>query len=299
MTVLVTPQPANTFVAPSALGAGVDGMEEGNIAKVYTPPNLRAMKSAGLGALTYRLRTELGVEAWHWNPAGTWSERGKHEGYWTSAAASKTPINTCYGYSLPRRGDSVDQANNFGYSRLDDGDDKTFWKSNPYLDRHFTGEDNRKHPQWVLVNFGSARPVNAIRILWTKPYATRYQVQYWAGESQNSDPTSIDDTIDNGAWKPFPKGTVSSGRGGTVQLQLCDKPLPVRYVRLWMTAGANAAQRSGEDVRDTLGYAIREIGVGTLAQTESFTMSCITRPTANSRHRSPFRRPTPGTGRLI
>ncbi len=264
VTVALTPKPVNTFIAAQALGAGVDGLREGEIAQVYTPANLRAMKSAGLGALTYRLRTELGVEAWHWNPAGTWSERGKTEGYWTSSAQSTAPINVCYGYKLPRRGDSVDQANNDGYSRLDDGDPTTFWKSNPYLDMHFTGEDNARHPQWVLINLGRVRRVNAIQIAWAAPYASRYQVQFWNGSRENTDPQSIDDTVDSGAWQAFPAGTVSEGRGGVVHLRLCAMPTPVRYLRLWMTASASPAPKPGQDVRDTLGYAITEIGIGTL-----------------------------------
>jgi hypothetical protein len=264
VTVQVTPKPVNTFVAAQALGAGVDGLNKGDVGQVYTPANLRAMKSAGLGALTYRLRTELGVEAWHWNPAGTWSERGKTEGYWTSSAQSKLPINVCYGYKLPRRGDSVDQANNDGYSRLDDGDANTFWKSNPYLDTHFTGEDNAKHPQWVLINLGRVHRVNAIQIAWASPYATRYQVQFWNGNSENNDAQSIDDTVDDGAWQAFPQGTISEGRGGVACLRLCAVPKPVRYLRLWMTASLSQAPKPGQDVRDTLGYAIREIGLGTL-----------------------------------
>ncbi|MGI4791535.1 MAG: discoidin domain-containing protein [Janthinobacterium lividum] len=263
VTVQITLKPVNTFIAAQALGAGVDGMGEGDMANVYTPVNLKAMKSAGLGALTYRLRTELGVECWHWNPVGTWSERGKSQGYWTSSAASKSPINVCYGYRLPRRGDTVDQANNDGYSRLDDGNAKTFWKSNPYLDRRFTGEDNAKHPQWVLINLGRVQAVNAVQIAWGSPFARKYQVQFWLGRN-SQDPQNIEDTFRGGTWQTFSQGTVVRGQGGSVRLRLASIPIPVRYVRVWMTASGPPVTKPGEDVRDTLGYAIREIGLGTL-----------------------------------
>src|SRR2546422_7282410 len=36
-----------------------------------------------------------------------------------------------------------------GYSRLDDRDLQSYWKSNPYLTKEFTGEDDSLHPQWV------------------------------------------------------------------------------------------------------------------------------------------------------
>ncbi len=261
VVVRVTEKPANTFIPAQALGAGVDGLGRGDVAEVYTPRNIRAMRSAGLLPLTYRLRTELGVEAWHWNPLGTWSEK-QPQGYWTSQAKLNGPISLGCGYKLPRRGDTIDQANNNGYSRLDDGDPRTFWKSNPYLDKHFTGEDNSAHPQWVLINLGRKRPVNAIQIAWAIPYAVCYQVQYWQGEDKDSaDEKSIDDTFGEGAWRTFPGGSVMRGRGGPARLSLCSKPVLTRYVRIWLTQGGGGAQEGG-DIRNNIGYAIREIVLG-------------------------------------
>src|SRR5262245_31746695 len=162
--------PANRFVPSHALGAGVDGHEFGETLRQLSSSNITAMRSAGLRPLTYRLRTELAGEAWHWNPKGTWSDPRHRQGYWTSDSRPAKPIKLSYGYRLPRRGNTIDQANDDGYSRIDDGDLKTFWKSNPYLDQHFTGERSSNHPQWVMIDLGEFKEINAIKISWAEPF---------------------------------------------------------------------------------------------------------------------------------
>src|SRR5713101_1040326 len=169
--VVAADQPVNKCVPTQALGAGVDGHEQGECARMFTDTNIAAMRSAGFGPLTYRLRTELSGEVWHWNPRGNWTDAVHQCGYWTSEDSIAEPIKISYGYRLPRRGNTIDQANDDGYSRITDGDEDSFWKSNPYLDSYFTGENDDAHPQWIVIDIGTVKPVNSIRIQWGVPYA--------------------------------------------------------------------------------------------------------------------------------
>jgi F5/8 type C domain-containing protein len=257
--------PVNRCVPTEALGAGVDGHDKGECARMFTNKNIAEMLSAGLGPLTYRLRTELGGEAWHWNPRGTWSDPAHKCGYWTSDDSLGKPINLSYGYHLPRRGNTIDQANDDGYSRIADGDKKSFWKSNPYLDSHFTGEPDDAHPQWVVIDVGASKLVNAIRIHWGTPYARRYRIEYWPGD----DPMHLHPDDDD-EWHPFARGNIDDSHGGDELIRLAERPRSVQFVRIVMSRSSHTSAQSSDDIRDRLGFAIREIELGNIDHRDRF-----------------------------
>jgi hypothetical protein len=257
--------PVNQCVPTRALGAGVDGHEKGECARMFTDKNIVEMLSAGFGPVTYRLRTELAGEVWHWNPRGTWSDPVHQCGYWTSDDSLGEPIKVSYGYRLPRRGNTIDQANDEGYSRIADGDGESFWKSNPYFDSHFTSEPEDTHLQWVVIDLGTRKPVNAIRIHWGAPYAKRFKVEYWPGD----DPMHLQPDNDDD-WQPFAHGNINDTHGGEELIRLTERPRSVRFVRIMMSHGSQTSVQPSNDIRDRLGFAIREIELGNIDQHNHF-----------------------------
>ena len=246
----------NQFAPRAAFGAGVDGVPFHAVPKIYTPSNVQQMLGAGLGTVSYRLYTELSIQDWYWNPAGSFSEGSS--GYWTSSAVPGKTIVDTYGYRLPRRGFTHDQGNDDDFSRFDDGDLTSFWKSNPYLTQAYTGDPDSSHPQWVLFDLHKKERVNAAKIWWGNPFAVQYAVQSWTGGDPIYDPA-------HGAWVNFPSGAVSNGAGGTVTLSLGDAPKSVRYLRIVMSQSSGTCTASGSsDPRDCVGYAIAEAGFGTI-----------------------------------
>ena len=254
-----TGEAAARIVPSEALGAGLDGHQQGQLDKTYTPEAVAAISSIPFHRLSYRLRTELGVAVWHWNEEGTWSDPANAQGYWISSDKADKPIQATNGYKLPRRGNTHDQASNDGYSRLDDGNEASFWKSNPYLDAHFIGEDNAANPQWVLVNFEKEVAIDGLRILWGEPFATAYEVQYWEGE-----PAEYYNDMLRGRWRAFPKGKIAGATGGDSVLRLADAPVRTHYLRIVLKTGSATAPAGSADIRDRLGFAIRELYAGTL-----------------------------------
>ncbi len=250
--------PLRKFDPDKSLGAGIDGHGHTDIGELLSPANITEMQSAGLKPVTYRLRTELAGEAWHWNPSGNWSDPERRQGYWISSSKPGQPIHGSYGYRLPRRGNTLDQANNDGYSRLDDGDARTFWKSNPYMDEHFTGDKNSGGPQWVMIDLGKPTPVDAIRILWAQPFAINYSIEY--GEFVG--PEDLSQRLPT-EWHAFPQGNIVKGTGGTTLIKLAPTPITVKYVRIRLNQSSGTGPRS-KDIRDRLGFAIREIYLGIL-----------------------------------
>ena len=246
----------NSFIPTEALGAAIDRMPASAVEKFFNQPPLPAILAAGWQPVSYRQNTELAVEAWHWNPQGTWSDpSGK--GYFTGSMTPGEMIRHSYGYSLPHRGFTRNEGTeSHGYSRMTDGDLNTYWKSNPYLTKAFTGDDDSLHPQWVVIDMATPQPINALRIAWGDPYATQYLVQYWTGEEAIKQPTK-------GAWVVFPGGVITNGKGGTATLGLASSPLTVRFVRIWMTQSSNTCDSHGSaDRRNCVGYAIRELSIG-------------------------------------
>jgi F5/8 type C domain-containing protein len=250
----------NTFRPLYALGSTVDRVPSNSTDTFFRPDQIKQILSAGWGVISYRQNTDLFVQAWHWNPKGKWSDPSGKGYFVGDSTPTKEQIRHSYGYSLPHRGFTRNNGTEFdGFSRLNDGDLETYWKSNPYLTKEFTGEDDSQHPQWVVINLEKKESVNAIRIAWAEPFARAYQVQYWLGDGDAMDEQ------DKGEWKTFASGNVADGKGGTNTIRLDSSPVSTKYVRVLMTQSSNTCDTHGSnDRRNCVGYAIRELYLGTV-----------------------------------
>jgi len=219
-----TAHPLARFDPRAAAGATIDAHGHDETEEIFTHANVRAMLSAGFQPLSYRLATELCGEAWHWNPRGTFSAGDR--GYWTSDADSPEPIDVSYGYRLPRRGNTLDQAHNDDYSRIDDGDPSTFWKSNPYL-----GEA----PQWILADLGAVHRVDRVQIAWATPRPASYALERWTGPDDPTKSPAI------GGWAAFRDG----------------EAVQTRWVRVVLRPRKNVCP----DWRDCAGVAVAELSI--------------------------------------
>src|SRR5579864_3624225 len=199
----------NTFQPRYALGSTVDRVPSNATDTFFRPDQIQKILSAGWGVISYRQNTDLFVQAWHWNPKGRWSDPSGKGYFVGDATPTAKMIRHSYGYQLPHRGFTRNNGTEFdGYSRLDDGDLQTYWKSNPYLSKEFTGEEDSLHPQWVVIALDQKENVNAIRIDWAEPYARDFEVQYWVGDGDAMDEQ------DKGEWKTYPSGNISGAKGG-------------------------------------------------------------------------------------
>jgi len=256
----------NKFSPLRALGSTVDRIPSNATDVFFRPDQIAQIQEAGWGVISYRQNTDLFVQAWHWNPKGNWSDPAGQGYFVGDANPTKQMIRHSFGYSLPHRGFTRNGGSEFdGFSQLDDGDLNSYWKSNPYLTKRFTGEDDSLHPQWVVISLDKKMDVNAIRIAWADPYATSYRVQYWVGDGDAMDEQ------DKGTWNDFSAGQTANGKGGAETLRLSDAPVSTKFVRILMTHSSNTCGSHGSsDPRNCVGYAIRELYLGTLASDGSF-----------------------------
>jgi hypothetical protein len=250
----------NAFDPDSALGSSLDVLSRRDIDRVHTPHIVQESLSAGWGPITYRNNSELRMAAWHWNPAGAWSDTAHESGYFTGSTELKSPIRYILSYALPHRGFATSG------DRPVQGPNLSYWKSNPYLTSKFTGESDALHPQWIVVDLQSEKSIRAARIQWALPYAKAYQVEYWAGTN------ALDfDGGPKGEWKSFDSGKITNAQGGTSALTLAYAPISTRYVRVLMTESSNTCdEHDSTDIRNCVGYAIQQIELGTLDASNKF-----------------------------
>lgn len=252
----VTPEHIlNTIYPDTATGAWMDDLSQAQVDNLSKPETIQGIKNLGWGSITMRNNSELRLAAWHWNENGTWSDPATKSGYYAGSARLGEPIHYGYSYSLPHRDFMTS-----GDSPLVAGF-QSYWKSNPYLTSHFTGESDALHPQWVVIDMGMDRAVNAIHIQWVNPWAVVYVVQYWIGDNNALDW----DMGPNGVWKAFPSGTVTNGTGGDVHLKLSDQPITARFVRVLMSKSSGTCDTHGaQDIRNCVGYALQTLSAGTI-----------------------------------
>jgi hypothetical protein len=253
---------ANTFRPREALGAGIDRLPAAASDRLFDPAMLEQVLAAGWGAVTYRLNTELHIEAWHWNPAGTWSDAASQRGYFVGdARPGATPLVHSFGYTLPRRGYTRNEGTEeHGFSRLTDGDPATMWKSNPYLSHVYTGEDDALYPQFIVIDLEKDAAVDTLRLDWAAgfPFATAYTVSYWhGGPDAMKKPTQ-------GEWVTFPGGSITEGKGGQDLQVLAPAPVKLRYVRVELLKSSESCDATLlDDRRNCLGFAVAEVYLGT------------------------------------
>jgi len=261
-----TEKVVNQFSPLYALGSTVDRIPSNATDMFFRPDQIQQILSAGWGVMSYRQNTDLFVQAWHWNPNGSWSDPAGRGYFVGNANPTQEMIRHSYGYSLRHRGFTRNNGTEFdGYSRLNDGDLNSYWKSNPYLSQRFTGEDDSLHPQWVVVNLEKSETITEIRIAWAEPFARVYEVQYCVGEGDAMDEQ------DKGAWKTFSAGSIRDGHGGLATIRLESSPVKTKYVRVLMMQSSNTCDTHGAaDPRNCLGYAIRELYLGTFSPNGEF-----------------------------
>jgi hypothetical protein len=250
----------NSFDPDRSLGSSIDVLSKAGIDHVYTPHIIEESLSAGWGPITYRNNSELRMAAWHWTENGTWSDSANKSGYFTGSTELKEPTRYIISYALPHRGFSTSG------DRPVQGPNLSYWKSNPYLTSKFTGESDALHPQWVVVDLRSPKPVSAVQIAWAEPYAVTYQVEYFEGKD------ALDfDRGPQGAWKTFPEGSFKNAKGGNVTLKFSDTPVTTQFVRVLMTGSSDTCDLHGNsDVRNCVGYAIQEIHAGSVDANGTF-----------------------------
>src|SRR5260370_9445773 len=63
-------------------------------------------------------------------------------------------------------------------------------------------------------------------------------------------------------WQALGNGKIDDAHGGSDLVRLTERPRAVQFVRILMSRSSHSSDQSSNDVRDRLGFAIREIDLG-------------------------------------
>src|SRR5439155_2664671 len=83
-------------------------------------------------------------------------------------------------------------------------------------------------------------------------------------------------------WRNFPGGATTRGAGADRVLKLAARSLTVRYVRIRLNQSSGTGPSGSTDIRDRLGYAIREIHLGSIDRRGRFKDVIHHAPNRNS-----------------
>jgi hypothetical protein len=164
-------------------------------------------------------------DTYHWNGTGSYNANN----YWV-------PSGTTYslGFDTNMTYVGTTGSNNsaeFPYSYMTDGNTSTRWLSN--ADTQFPNH------QWAQIDLtGAASTVNVsgVSIIWSTPYATSFEVQYWTGVD-NAVPYQANDEAD---WADFAGGNITGSPGGTTSITFTTAK-STRYIRILLTASSAGA----------------------------------------------------------
>src|SRR5438034_6508951 len=63
-------------------------------------------------------------------------------------------------------------------------------------------------------------------------------------------------------WQPFAHGNINDAHGGDQLIRLGERPRQVRFMRIVMSHSSRSSAQPSSDIRDRVGFAIREIDLG-------------------------------------
>ena len=126
------------------------------------------------------------------------------------------------------------------------------------LDPYFTGENEDAHPQWIVIDLGTAEAGEL------DPHSMgKCPMPDRSGLSTGQETTRcICISTGTMTWRVFPQGVVSNSPGGDVTTRLSSNSIPVQFVRVLMNSSSAPTTQPSADVRDRLGFAVREISLG-------------------------------------